>query len=169
MSLRQLTQKIILAGLLALPFTVQAGDVPKPDVPEPRAKATEEYGCVAPVEYMRKNHMKELLHHRDETMREGIRTKKFSLAECINCHVTKDEKTGQMPEFGDNNHFCSSCHNYASVSVDCFSCHNDQPQQSAEYMHPLTAENNPHHGKIAIKGEVLSGETLRTVSAGGAE
>ncbi len=168
MSLRQLIQKTLLAGLLALPYAVQAGDAPSPEIPKAKAKATEEYGCVAPVKYMRKNHMRELLHQRDETLREGVRTRKFSLAECINCHVTQDTKTGQMPKFGDDNHFCSSCHNYASVSVDCFSCHNDQPQQS-EYLHSFSSDNNPHHGKIALKGETLSAETLQALTAGGAE
>ncbi len=168
MSFRQLIQKtIIVAGLIALPFTVQAGDVPSPEIPKAKAKATEEYGCVAPVEYMRKNHMKELLHKRDETLREGIRTRKFSLAECINCHVTPDGN-GKLAKFGEDKHFCSSCHNYAAVSVDCFSCHNDQPQQS-EYMHSFNSDNNPHHGKIALKGETLSAETLQTLTAGGAE
>ena len=165
MSLRQLIKNTMLAGLLALPFTVQAGDVPSPEIPKAKAKATEEYGCVAPVEYMRKNHMQELLHQRDDTLREGIRTKKFSLAECINCHVTPDE-SGKLARFGEDQHFCSSCHNYASVSVDCFSCHRDTPEQT-DYKHTFNSGNNPHHGKIALKGEALSAETLQALSAGG--
>ncbi len=164
MSLRQLIQTTIMAGLIALPFTVQAGDAPTPEIPKAKEKATEEYGCVAPTDYMRKNHMDDLMHKRDDTLREGIRTSKFSLAECINCHVTPDED-GQFASFGEDEHFCSSCHNYASVSVDCFSCHRDTPEQT-DYQHTFNTGDNPHHGKIALKGKKLSVETLQVLTEG---
>ncbi|KAG1650485.1 Hdr-like menaquinol oxidoreductase iron-sulfur subunit 1 [Nymphon striatum] len=42
------------------------------------------------VAYMRTNHMDVLMHKRDETMYDGIRTKKGSLKACINCHVPEE-------------------------------------------------------------------------------
>jgi len=76
---------------------------------------------------MRKNHMDYLLHQRDKTMHEGIRTKKHSLQECINCHVP-EAKDGKVVRYGDDEHFCTTCHSYTSVSIDCFQCHRDQPE-----------------------------------------
>jgi len=82
--------------------------------------------CVADTDYMRRNHMKLLLHQRDGTMRSGIRTKRFSLNECISCHVVNgpDKKpvTIKSPK-----HFCRQCHDYVAVRIDCFECHASRP------------------------------------------
>jgi len=102
-----------------------------PTVPKAKAKANPETLCVRDVKDMRKHHMNYIMHQRDETMRKGIRTKKDSLAECINCHVSKDDK-GNFANFGDDKHFCSSCHNYAAVSIDCFDCHNAKPTAASK-------------------------------------
>ena len=155
---------------MVLPFAIYADEQVSPvEVPKAKAKATEEFGCVAPVNEMRKNHMKELVHQRDDTLREGVRTKKYSLAECIDCHVSKDEK-GAMPKFGEDKHFCSSCHNYAAVKVDCFQCHNDKPEND-NYKHSLT--DNPlqaHHKELALKGnKPLNKETLDVITSGGSK
>jgi hypothetical protein len=170
--LKQLSKRILVtAGLLmVLPFAINADEQVSPvEVPKAKAKATEEFGCVAPVNEMRKNHMKELVHQRDDTLREGVRTKKYSLAECINCHVSKDEK-GAMPSFGEDKHFCSSCHNYAAVKVDCFQCHNDKPE-NGNYKHSLI--ENPlqaHHKELALKGnKSLNKETLDVITSGGSK
>jgi len=74
--------------------------------------------CVAPTDEMRRNHMTMLLHQRDGTMRQGLREPRFSLKNCIDCHASR--KTGSV--LGKDG-FCSSCHLYASVSIDCFECH----------------------------------------------
>jgi hypothetical protein len=74
--------------------------------------------CVEPTEQMRRNHMDYILHQRDETMHRGIRTTKHSLKNCVNCHASG--KTGSV--LGSDG-FCSSCHAYASVRIDCFECH----------------------------------------------
>ncbi len=76
---------------------------------------------------MRRNHMKLLMHQRGETVHRGIRTKKYSLKNCLTCHApekpTADQSTPQ--------HFCQSCHAYAGVRIDCFECHARyaEPQQ----------------------------------------
>jgi hypothetical protein len=104
---------------------VSRADVPYPQVPEvPNAKAEQ---CVEPTEDMRRNHMEFILHQRDETMHRGIRTKKHSLKECINCHVNPDSD-GTYPRVSSEKHFCASCHSYASVKIDCFECHSDVPE-----------------------------------------
>jgi hypothetical protein len=104
---------------------------PKPVV----EKALKGEQCVEPTEYMRRNHMKLLTHQRDETVHEGIRTKKYSLKECINCHAS--QQTGSVTAAKDN--FCVSCHTYAAVKIDCFDCHSSKPQSTAT-LHPLTAK-----------------------------
>ncbi len=93
---------------------------------------------------MRRNHMKVLDGHRDETVIEGIRTKKYSLKECINCHAS--EKTGSVATAKDD--FCISCHSYASVKIDCFDCHSTKPQGSSA-MHSLNAETAHFKHKLA--------------------
>ncbi len=77
--------------------------------------------CVEPTEDMRRNHMKYILHQRDQTMHQGIRTTKHSLKNCVDCHA--DPVTNSV--LGQDG-FCSSCHQYASVKIDCFSCHTDK-------------------------------------------
>jgi hypothetical protein len=79
--------------------------------------------CVEPTEEMRRNHMKYILHQRDETVHEGLRTKQYSLKNCINCHANPATNS-VLGEGG----FCESCHRYASVSIDCFSCHSSAPE-----------------------------------------
>jgi len=85
--------------------------------------------CVEDTAFMRKNHMKLLMHQRDETMHKGIRNGKYSLKKCINCHAsTKDDRV-----VGSDEHFCQSCHTYAAVSLDCWECHSTKakPVQAA--------------------------------------
>ena len=90
-------------------------------VPTPKGEA-----CIAPISEMRTDHMSMLLHKRDQTVHQGIRTKKASLTECINCHVTPGQD-GHVARIDSEKHFCSSCHVAASVRLDCFECHADRP------------------------------------------
>jgi len=117
---------IAVMGLaLSSQSLVSGADVPYPQIPEvPKAKAEQ---CVEPTEDMRRNHMEFILHQRDETMHRGIRTNKHSLKECINCHVNPDSN-GTYPRASSEEHFCASCHSYASVKIDCFECHSDVPE-----------------------------------------
>ena len=83
MSIRQFAKHlVVLVGLLALPMVSIAGDL-SPVVPKAKANASAKTKCVEPVKEMRENHMEFLLHKRDKTMREGVRTKEHSLVECI--------------------------------------------------------------------------------------
>jgi hypothetical protein len=168
-SLGQLGQKLVMAVaglLLALPL--YAGEVPSPVIPKAKMNANEEFGCVEPVTEMRKNHMKFIMHQRDDTMRKGIRTSKYSLAECINCHVVPDQN-GNYAHYGEDKHFCSTCHNYAAVNIDCFSCHRDTPGATNPGK-ALTDKSNPHHHDVAFNQESsLSKESGHILPARGAE
>lgn len=89
--------------------------------------------CVEPTDVMRRNHMKFLLHQRDETVLDGIRTKKYSLTGCINCHAqTSDD--GKIVRADDPEYFCTTCHEYTSVKIDCFECHSDRPAAAANQL-----------------------------------
>ncbi len=117
-----------LAGLtLLVPIAGLAG-TPLPVINEPEGEGVE---CVEEEEVMRRDHMNFILHQRDETMHNGIRTSKYSFAECIDCHVQPDEN-GNIASFKSEEHFCNTCHEYAAVSIDCFDCHADRPQHFIE-------------------------------------
>ena len=64
--------------------TAPAGGVPRPVIAEARGEK-----CVEPTEFMRRNHMKVLMFHRDRTMHEGIRTTQHSLKGCVECHASR--------------------------------------------------------------------------------
>ena len=164
MSFRQFAKHlVILVGLTALPMLSNAGEL-GPVPPKAKMNVSDTTECVEPVGVMRKNHMEFLKHKRDETMREGVRTKNHSLVECIDCHVTPNDK-GEYARIGDNGHFCSSCHNYAAVNVDCFDCHSDLPEGASNKMHTLNKQN-PHHNDLAASGS-LTKETLNVLTEGG--
>lgn len=163
MSIRQFAKHlVILVGLTALPMISNAGEL-GPVPPKAKAKASEKTVCVEPISEMRRNHMTLLKHKRDETLREGIRTKTHSLAECIDCHVTP-KKNGEFARIGDSEHFCSSCHNYAAVNVDCFDCHSDLPEDASNKLHSLN-KINPHHKELAAN-DSLNKETLNVLTEG---
>jgi len=113
----------IFAMLLAVAGSADTGPPQAARVPLPVVKIEKGEACVAPAEEMRRDHMKMLFHQRDRTMREGIRTTRFSLKGCVECHASS--KTGSV--LGEQG-FCASCHAYASVKIDCFECHTPMRQ-----------------------------------------
>ena len=100
-----------------------------PDIPPPKGKYNEDTVCVEPVEVMRRQHFEYILDHRDQTVIEGIRTKKYSLTGCIDCHITPNAQ-GQYARYSQETHFCASCHQFAAVTIDCFQCHADRPEEA---------------------------------------
>jgi hypothetical protein len=96
-------------------------------VPLPVHQAVRGTQCVEPTDEMRKNHMEKILHHRDRTTHEGIRTAKYSLKNCINCHADPQTKS----VLGKDG-FCISCHTYAAVTMDCFGCHTGKAEDGKE-------------------------------------
>jgi len=163
-SLWRLPALLLAAGLAAasmVPTAARADGVPRPDIP----KAVKGKQCVLPTEDMRKNHMKYLLHHRDLTMHEGIRTKKFDLRECLDCHVPKEPK-GQEVHVTSKKHFCQACHAYAGVKIDCFQCHSDQPSEQSPHFHTLSGRPIGHPGHKTVGTKLSAGE-LEAMAVGG--
>ena len=126
---------LLISGLLCSAAIAADGPV------IPKAKGEQ---CVEPVDVMRRDHFEFILHKRDETMHKGIRTSRHSLVECINCHVLPDENQ-QFVSHEDPAHFCSTCHSFAAVRIDCFECHADKPVEAD------TATNGEAHSPVKQK------------------
>ena len=152
-----------LLVVLALPAVAQAGSL-SPEPPKAKKKYNEETQCVEPVAEMRKDHMSYIMHQRDETLRKGVRTKQHSLKECIDCHNAPAED-GKVASSKDSEHFCSTCHTYVAVQIDCFSCHSDKPENT-QYRHKVSANDTFH---INVATQSLSPETLEVLSNDKAE
>lgn len=149
---------VMVVALLPLAPAAAGGSVPKPVIQ--KAKGDK---CVEDTEYMRRNHMKLLNHHRDKTMHEGIRTKQHSLKNCIDCHATPDA-SGKETVLGKD-HFCQSCHAYAAVSIDCFQCHSSKPAGAATAtgraaMAVRPVSDGAHRSKPGLLGTTLSTSTV---------
>ena len=87
--------------------------------------------CVEPTHIMRAQHHIFLKKHGHDTVVKGIRTKKYSLNNCINCHV-KPLADGTYPSIKSEEHFCSGCHIAAAAQVECFDCHTSKPYKKIE-------------------------------------
>jgi hypothetical protein len=114
----RIARAICLLALL-LPILASASD----RVPKPVINIDKPGRCVEDTATMRREHPDMLKHQRDLTMHEGIRTRQHSLKECVECHASA--KTGSV--LGEKG-FCQSCHDYASVRIDCFACHASKPK-----------------------------------------
>ncbi|MBL8341036.1 MAG: hypothetical protein JNL30_06155 [Rubrivivax sp.] len=79
--------------------------------------------CVEDTPSMRRNHMRYLEHQRDATVHGGIRGARHSLKGCVDCHAS--QRTGSVA--AQPTDFCTSCHTYAAVKIDCFECHASRP------------------------------------------
>ncbi len=114
----RIARAICLLALILPVLAFGSERVPKPviDIAKPGK-------CVEDTATMRREHPDMLKHQRDLTVHEGIRTRAHSLKECVACHAST--KTGSV--LGDKG-FCQSCHEYASVKIDCFSCHASKPK-----------------------------------------
>lgn len=124
----------LLAMLSALTVSVSTAADESNGVGPNIPKAVKGEQCVEDTNVMRRDHMKYLKKHRNETLREGIRTKQYSLKQCLECHVPAADSAEATRAEGE--HFCKSCHVYAGVTIDCFECHATMPQKSAQF-HPL--------------------------------
>lgn len=150
---------LLSASVMAANNSVaSAGRTPKPIIETGKGDQ-----CVEDTDYMRKNHMKLLMHQRDETMHKGIRTTKHSLKNCIECHASQKNNSVAA----NNENFCQTCHAYTAVKIDCFECHASKPKAStafhrivpsgakgeAHQSHALAAKMRGQFGKVA-QGEV---------------
>ncbi|MEO1767640.1 hypothetical protein [Thiobacter aerophilum] len=129
-----------LAALLALSLGAVAGGsgdgaTMSSRTPKPTLVIEKGERCVEDTAYMRRNHMKLLMHQRDDTVHKGIRTEKHSLQNCINCHASSKNNS----VLGTDENFCQSCHSYAAVKLDCWDCHASKPKQQATAPAPALA------------------------------
>jgi predicted CXXCH cytochrome family protein len=137
----------LLAAVLALPLgSAHAGDASWLSKP---ARGQGEK-CVADTDWMRRNHMAVLMHQRDNTVHDGIRTKRFSLKGCIECHAVKGAD-GKPVTVASPTHFCRTCHDYAAVRVDCFECHASRPEAKAS----TTGNAAPERSDAAMLAQYL--------------
>ena len=165
--MRKLCLPVLAICLLVLvPLrTALAGDGLFPEVPKAKARFSETQECVEPLADMRKNHMEYILHQRDATMHEGIRTKQHSLVECINCHVSD---APDAPRVSSEKHFCNSCHTFAAVNIDCFQCHADRPVKTGQATSPVSSmEPQPLRENAGSDARVM--EQLQALVAGGSD
>jgi hypothetical protein len=153
-------QKIISIGVaLLLPLAVYADSL-LPKLPKAKKNYNDQTLCVESVDEMRSNHMNHILHQRNETLREGDRTGQHSLKECIECHNAPADD-GKVASAETSEHFCSSCHTYTAVSIDCFSCHSDKPENT-QYRHSLSEMKMPQQQLFAA--QQLNTETVQTLT-----
>jgi len=160
---------LVLSLLLLLPLAATADSdeegeteaLPFSDLsfPEPARHFSAEQKCVAPDEEMRKNHMKYILHQRDETMHEGIRTRQYSLEECVNCHAVKNDEGDYIPVNAPDQ-FCYSCHSYAAVNIDCFQCHATKPVRPSMLQTLSSSDAHP-------ESEMLGGDIKQLLASEG--
>ncbi len=104
-----------------------AADKKPARVPTPEINIERGEKCVEDTDYMRRHHQDLILHQRDKTVFEGIRTKKYSLKNCVDCHASKETNSVVGKEG-----FCESCHAYTAVKIDCFSCHTPERTEEAK-------------------------------------
>ncbi len=155
MSIQQLSRWLLTAAVLLWSLSLSAASDfrgPSRDdngnvTPPPKGEQ-----CIRPTAEIRRTHPELLLHKRDLTMREGIRTKDASLKECINCHVTPDQN-GKVARADDPEFFCSSCHQSVSVKLDCFECHSDRPEDAVS---ELSRQASPHGTSAPSVDRLLS-------------
>ena len=113
----------LLRFSVALVFALSALAFAAERTPKPIIIIDKPGRCVEDAATMRREHPDMLRHQRDLTVHEGIRTRAHSLKECVGCHAST--KTGSV--LGEKG-FCQSCHDYASVKIDCFGCHASKPK-----------------------------------------
>jgi hypothetical protein len=131
-------------------------------VAQPTIIIEKEGACVEPEDVMRRDHMKFILHQRDKTMHQGVRTEKYSLKNCVNCHA--NSKTNSVV---GKDGFCVSCHSYAAVSIDCFSCHTSTAEKnSASLNQAVTDGKAPEHaGQTMVPAPVIKQKPVSTGKA----
>ncbi len=133
--IRPFLTKVIV--VLAMTILAETGvNAEETGVPHPVIAKGKGDQCVADTAFMRRNHMRVLDHQRDDTVHAGERAGKFSLKGCLDCHAVEGTDTRPV-SFDSPQHFCRTCHDFAAVQVDCFSCHASRPGEkpTARFRH----------------------------------
>jgi hypothetical protein len=114
------TALLLFLGLLTFPAWHNLSVNVTGRAPELRRPANGKQ-CVAPVEYMRRSHMKLLIDWRETVVRSGARDF-ASGGTHYNMSLTP---TCLEQCHGNKKDFCDRCHDYAAVEPSCWSCHQD--------------------------------------------
>ncbi len=103
---------VVFLAVLAFPFfyNLVSTGYSSSATAQPQLKIAKPGKCVEDTAWMRKNHMKMLIHVREKAVREGVRSVDHSFHGCINCHPKREE-------------FCNRCHDYVGVKPECWNCH----------------------------------------------
>jgi hypothetical protein len=118
----------VLVGLLAWPSWQGLSAHAAASAPAPAVRAGLTH-CIRDTAWMRRNHMQLLMHARDAVVHRGVRDPDETLPGCMNCHLTR-LADGSYPSVSSPQFFCNSCHSYAGVQTDCFSCHSNRPDRA---------------------------------------
>ena len=118
--------------------------------------------CVADTALMRTDHMELLNHQRDETVLDGVRGEPFSLVGCVNCHA-QTRADGTPVRIDEEGQFCQSCHAFAAVKIDCFTCHAAIPEQ--EEIIGLMHRNNAQVASTELLNQHLAESDNFSISA----
>jgi hypothetical protein len=104
---------------------------------------------IAPGNIMRRWHGQFLYRQRTETLRQGIRGKKYSLRGCVECHAVPDPKAKDK-KVRSVLPFCASCHKYTATTIDCFTCHTPFAQKKPlkAGLLPFNHPGKPGAGKV---------------------
>jgi hypothetical protein len=161
MTVARIWRQVIVGALLLCGVVVAvnaADEAASSRVPKPVLTDKQGDKCVADTAFMVRNHMDMLKHHRDQTVHEGIRTKQYSLQNCINCHASK--KNGAV--IGTNENFCQTCHSYAAVKLDCFECHSTKPKGNAAFHPMIPAASAESHVLAADMRKEMGGKIAQS-------
>lgn len=124
---------LVLAGLATILTGCGKVEAPSPHlVLEARGDQ-----CVEPTEVIRRDHMKILMHERDEAKLYGRRNPDHSFVGCVDCHVSPTASRDDP-----STHFCMACHQFNAVRMDCFQCHTDRPSDLPSPQHSAGPEES---------------------------
>jgi hypothetical protein len=98
--------------------------------------------------------MELLLHQRDITVHTGVVSTKYSIVDCVACHVSYTGEHKPIPINGEGQ-FCDTCHEDAAVQMDCFECHATVPVPA-----PKNGVAGDPHGGLVRDAVALSGSVL---------
>jgi hypothetical protein len=146
---------MILKLLRCLSFCALSGIVTMPAAAADAGSDNERASTRVPLPVIKIHRGEECVEPEDKTVHQGIRTTKYSLKNCVNCHA--DPQTNSV--LGENG-FCATCHEYAAVSIDCFTCHSSraEPQTAS-----APAENRL--GDMMNQSNVLPPPTVEGIVA----
>jgi len=112
--------------------------------------------CVEPTEVIRRDHMKILMHERDEAKLYGRRNPDHSFVGCVDCHVSPTASRDDPAT-----HFCMACHQFNAVRMDCFQCHTDRPSDAAPLKRSVGLEESIQR-HLALQADGI--ETVQEIS-----